>query len=41
MNYSGTENLSEIMSFAGGLDFRAFASDMNLERLDEDFYPID
>ena len=35
----GTESLSEVLSFAGGLDERGVASDINLERLDEDFYP--
>ena len=35
----GNESLSEVLSFAGGLDERGVASDINLERLDEDFYP--
>ena len=35
----GTESLSEVLSFAGGLDERGVAGDINLERLDEDFYP--
>ena len=35
----GTESLSEVLSFAGGLHERGLASDINLERLDEGFYP--
>lgn len=36
----GGENLAEIIELSGGLDFRAFATVVNLERLDENFYPL-
>ena len=36
----GEENLSEIIELSGGLDNRAVANVINLERLDENFYPM-
>ena len=36
----GEETLSEIIELSGGLDNRAVANVINLERLDENFYPM-
>ncbi|MEC8420073.1 MAG: SLBB domain-containing protein [Verrucomicrobiota bacterium] len=36
----GNENLSDIIDLAGGLDARAVSNVINLERLDENFYPM-
>ena len=36
----GEENLADVIKLAGGLDVRAVSNLINLERLDENFYPI-
>ena len=36
----GDENLADVIKLAGGLDIRAVSDVINLERLDENFYPM-
>ena len=36
----GDENLADVIKLAGGLDIRAVSDVINLERLDENFYPL-
>ena len=36
----GDENLADVIKLAGGLDARAVSNVINIERLDENFYPM-